>query len=64
MSAKTHKGLTRRLKVTKSGKIMHARTGRRHLLSNKSAKRKRQLRRWAELPPGEVRKLQKQYDFR
>ncbi|MFP4027728.1 MAG: 50S ribosomal protein L35 [Candidatus Brocadiia bacterium] len=63
MSEKTHKGLKQRLKVTKTGKIMHARSGRGHLLGKKRSKRKRRLRKWDQLEPCEVKKLKKQYDF-
>lgn len=42
---KTHKGAKKRFKVTGNGKVMRQKCGRRHLLSHKRAKRKRQLRR-------------------
>ncbi|MCS7168243.1 MAG: 50S ribosomal protein L35 [Gemmatales bacterium] len=42
---KTHKGAKKRFKVTAHGKVMRQKCGRRHLLSHKRAKRKRQLRR-------------------
>jgi large subunit ribosomal protein L35 len=41
---KTHKGLAKRVRVTKTGKVMRGQAGARHLLSTKSGKRKRQLR--------------------
>jgi len=41
---KTHKGMKRRFKVTASGKARHRSAFRGHLLSAKSAKRKRHLR--------------------
>ena len=41
---KTHKGLRKRVKVTASGKIKHGRTGGGHLLSHKSAKKRRSIR--------------------
>ncbi len=41
---KTHKGLTKRIKITATGKIKHGRAGRSHLMSGKSAKRRRRLR--------------------
>ena len=40
---KTHRGAAKRFKVTASGKIMHARTNKSHILTKKSPKRKRQL---------------------
>lgn len=41
---KTHKGAAKRFKVTKKGKIKHFNAGHSHLMSNKSAKRKRKKR--------------------
>ena len=38
---KTHKGLAKRVKVTGSGKVKRKRCGGGHLLSNKTAKRRR-----------------------
>ncbi|HUW30088.1 MAG TPA: 50S ribosomal protein L35 [Planctomycetota bacterium] len=42
---KTHKGIAKRVRVTRNGKVLVSRPGRRHLLSGKSGKRRRQLRR-------------------
>lgn len=41
--AKTKKSAKKRFKITASGKISYRKSGRRHLLGHKSAKRKRQL---------------------
>jgi large subunit ribosomal protein L35 len=41
---KTNKSIAKRVRVTKTGKIKRNKPGRRHLLTDKSAKRKRQLR--------------------
>ena len=40
---KTKKAVAKRFKVTGSGKVLRAQASRRHLLSSKSSKRKRQL---------------------
>ncbi len=40
---KTHKGATKRFKITKKGKVLAFRAGKRHLLSKKSSKRKMAL---------------------
>ena len=40
---KTHKGLKKRVKVTATGKVRHKRTGGGHLMSGKSAKRRRRV---------------------
>ncbi len=41
---KTRKGVAKRMRITKNGKVMRRKAGLRHLLSSKSRKRKRQLR--------------------
>ena len=41
---KTHKGTKKRVRVTATGKLMHQRTFGSHLLTKKSANRKRKLR--------------------
>ena len=41
---KTHKGMKKRYKLTATGKVKHRKRGRGHLLSSKTSKRKRQLR--------------------
>ncbi len=48
---KTRKSLVSRFKVSGTGKLMHNRPGRRHILTSKSAKRKRHLRKEAVLAP-------------
>jgi ribosomal protein L35 len=42
---KTNKGVAKRVKVTKNGKVLRSKAGRRHLLSSKTTKRKRNMRR-------------------
>lgn len=41
--AKTRKAVSKRFKITGSGKVLRRRQGKRHLLQNKSRKRKRSL---------------------
>jgi large subunit ribosomal protein L20 len=41
---KTHKGLTKRVKITGTGKVVRRKAGSGHLLSDKTGKRRRQLR--------------------
>lgn len=43
--AKTHKGLTKRIKTTATGKLRYKRCGMGHLMSVKNAKRRRRLSR-------------------
>lgn len=40
---KTHKGLSKRVKVTATGKLRRKHTGSGHLMSGKNAKRRRRL---------------------
>lgn len=41
---KTNKGVAKRFKITKSGRVKKNKCGKRHLLAWKSSKRKRHLR--------------------
>ena len=40
---KTHKGLTKRVKITATGKVKSRRSGGGHLMSGKDAKRRRRI---------------------
>lgn len=40
---KTHKGLSKRVKITATGRVRHKRTGGGHLMSGKNAKRRRRV---------------------
>ncbi len=40
---KTHKGLSKRIKITAGGKVKHRRAGGSHLMSGKNAKRRRRI---------------------
>ena len=42
---KSHKSLRKRFRVTATGKLKRRQAGKKHLLSHKTGKRKRQLRR-------------------
>lgn len=46
---KTHKGLSKRVKVTARGKVLRKRTFGGHLMSGKSGKRRRQIRQSATM---------------
>jgi large subunit ribosomal protein L35 len=52
---KTKRGAAKRFKVTGSGKVKRARGYRRHILTTKSPKRKRQLRHGALVAPADER---------
>jgi len=51
---KTNRGARKRFTVTKSGKIKYNRANRRHILTKKSSKRKRQLREAGFLAKGDA----------
>ncbi len=56
---KTHSGAKKRFKVTGSGKILHERAGKRHLLERKPSRLTRRLTGTAELAPADVKKVKK-----
>jgi large subunit ribosomal protein L35 len=56
---KTHSGAKKRFKVTGSGKILHERAGKRHLLERKSSALTRRLTGTAELAPQDAQKVKK-----
>ncbi|SCY80352.1 50S ribosomal protein L35 [Alkaliphilus peptidifermentans] len=55
---KTHKGAAKRLKKTKSGKLKRFKAFTSHILTKKSAKRKRNLRKAAIVSRGDQRRIQ------
>ncbi|MFA5747256.1 MAG: 50S ribosomal protein L35 [Candidatus Paceibacterota bacterium] len=57
--AKTRKSITKRFKITKNGKILRRPSGQNHLLSKKSSKKKRSLKKWVEVSPYEVKKIKR-----
>lgn len=56
---KTKKSAAKRFKVTGGGKVKRAKVGRSHLLSKKSASRKRRLKRKETVVSGEVRDVKR-----
>lgn len=52
---KTHKGISKRMRRTRTGKIVHNRANRGHLMSGKSANRRRRLRGKANVKTGRVK---------
>ena len=58
---KTHKGLSKRIKITKNGKVLRRRSGKSHLMSVKSGKRVRQMRAWRGISKGTQRLIKRQY---
>lgn len=56
---KTHKGLSKRVRISKSGKVRHRAAYHKHLSSRKSAKRLRQLRKDRHVVAGEAKRFEK-----
>jgi len=58
--AKTHRASAKRLRITRTGKVLSNKSAYpSHLLSHKSRKRKRNLRKDHVLAPAAVRKIRK-----
>jgi large subunit ribosomal protein L35 len=56
---KTHSGAKKRFRVTGTGKLMHRRAGRNHLLEHKSSTRTRRLANEAVMSPADTKKANK-----
>jgi len=56
---KTHKGASKRFRVTGSGKVMRRRANRNHLLEHKPTKRTRRLGADQPLAAADVKKIKK-----
>lgn len=56
---KSHKGVLKRVKVTRNGKVRAQKCGARHLLSSKTRKRKRYLSQVGTLNDEPARKIRK-----
>ncbi|TXD32508.1 50S ribosomal protein L35 [Lujinxingia vulgaris] len=56
---KTHRGAAKRFKMTKSGKVKYRRGFRAHILTKKSSKRKRQLRKDGYIHPADEPRVKK-----
>jgi large subunit ribosomal protein L35 len=54
---KTHRGAAKRFKMTGTGKIVRAKAFKRHILTSKTTKSKRQMRGTVEVSPADAPKL-------
>ena len=61
---KTHRGAAKRFKKTGTGKIMRAKAFKRHILTSKSTKRKRSLRKPALVSDGDQMKLDRMLPYK
>ena len=60
MKMKSHKGAKKRFKMTASGKLKRGKAGRSHILTKKTAKRKRHMRRAGEImTPGDRKRIKR-----
>jgi len=62
---KTHKGAKKRFKITKNKKVIYSKAYRGHILTKKSAKRKRHLRKPGQIQPADRGRIKRMlpYDF-
>ena len=56
---KTHRGAAKRFKVTGTGKIKRSRAYKSHILTNKSPKRKRQLRKLTIIDQSDSKRIKR-----
>ena len=54
---KTHSGAKDRFRVTRTGKVLHKKMNKNHILEKKNAKRKRRLSAGGELTGGDAKKI-------
>jgi large subunit ribosomal protein L35 len=61
--SKTRKAVAKRFKITARGKVLRAQSSRRHLLSSKNAKRRRQLGKAARVDDTDVARIKANLPF-
>jgi large subunit ribosomal protein L35 len=61
---KTHRGAAKRIKKTGTGKFMRASAFKRHILTSKTTKRKRQLSGTQEVSPADAPKLARMLPYK
>ncbi len=54
---KSHRGAAKRFRKTGTGKIVHQKQGKRHILTKMSSKRKRHLREKGELSQADAKRI-------
>lgn len=63
MKTKTHRGAAKRFKVTKNGKVKRASANKSHILTKKSPKRKRRLRKPGVLSAADTPKVRRMLPY-
>jgi large subunit ribosomal protein L35 len=61
--SKTRKAVSKRFKITARGKVLRSHSSRRHLMSSKSAKRKRHLSKTARVDETDVARIKANLPF-
>jgi large subunit ribosomal protein L35 len=61
--SKTRKSVAKRFKITARGKVLRSHSSRRHLLSSKNAKRKRQLSKAAAVDKSDTARIKANLPF-
>jgi len=56
---KTRKSITKRFKITRTGKVLRRATGQDHYRAKKSGKRIRKSRKWVKMSKSEAKKIRK-----
>ena len=60
---KSHRGAAKRFKKTASGKFLRAKAFKRHILTSKPTRRKRQARGLVVISPSDARKLRRMMPY-
>ena len=60
---KTRKSITKRFKITKSGKVLHRSPGQNHFRAKKSGNKIRASRKWVSLDKKMAKKVKKSLKF-
>jgi large subunit ribosomal protein L35 len=61
--SKTKKAVAKRFKITGTGKVLRSQSSRRHLMSSKNAKRKRQLAKSARVDDTDISRIKANLPF-
>ncbi|MCK9393474.1 MAG: 50S ribosomal protein L35 [Candidatus Paceibacterota bacterium] len=57
--AKTRKSISKRFRITKTGKVMRRAVGQDHLLAKQTGHKRRRLRKMVEMSESEAKKIKK-----
>jgi large subunit ribosomal protein L35 len=60
---KTHRGAAKRFKITGTGKFVRVKAFKRHILTSKTTKSKRQMRGSVEVSPADAPRLRRMLPF-